>query len=145
MTDKSLSDRLLLLIDDFAGKEYGGKKRFAEMLGVTQANINNWINLGSLPSSEHLANIQKKLGVNIIWLLTGEGEMFVKKESPPTVHEALTGYGFNSEEREYIDKLITIFRTKDAGTKSAIMQNINTFLKVPVEMKGKDTLKKKAG
>src|SRR3989304_1058335 len=115
------------------------------MLGVSPTHIDNWINRGSLPNANQLTNIYQKLNINLNWLLTGEGEMFIKKESPLTVHEALVGYGYNLKEREYIDKLVTIFRTKDTDTKIAIMQNIDTFLKVPADIKGKDTLKKKAG
>ena len=142
MTDKPILDRLLLLIDEFTK---GNKKKFAERLEISPTSINSWINEGYLPRTEHLANIQEKLGVNLNWLLTGEGEMFVKKEASLTVHEAFAVYGYNLKEREYIDKLVTIFRTKDTDTKIAIMQNIDTFLKVPVDIKGKDTLKKKAG
>jgi len=142
LTDKPILDRLLLLIDEFTK---GNKKKFAEMLGVSPTHIDNWINRGSLPNANQLTNIYQKLNINLNWLLTGEGEMFVKKEYPLTVHEALVGYGYNLKEREYIDKLVTIFRTKDTDTKIAIMQNIDTFLKVPADIKGKDTLKKKAG
>ena len=142
MTDKPILDKLLLLIDEFTK---GNKKKFAEILKVTPSYIDRWINQGILPSAKQLTNIHDKLKININWLLTGEGEMFIKKESPLTVHEALVGYGYNLKEREYIDKLVTIFRTKDTDTKIAIMQNIDTFLKVPADIKGKDTLKKKAG
>ena len=142
MTDSPFVIRLETLINDIAE---GKKIKFAEMLGVSPTHIDNWINRGSLPNANQLTNIYQKLNINLNWLLTGEGEMFVKKEYPLTVHEALVGYGYNLKEREYIDKLVTIFRTKDTDTKIAIMQNIDTFLKVPVDIKGKDTLKKKAG
>ena len=144
MTDSPFVIRLETLINDIAE---GKKIKFAEMLGVSPAYIDRWTNQGSLPSAEHLANIHDKLNININWLLTGEGEKFIKsrvgyahqKEQPSMVRKALEEYGYDKEEREYIDKLITIFRTKDAGTKSAIIQNIDTFLRVPAAEKAKKT------
>jgi len=144
LTTKPLLDRLLSLINELTD---GNKKRFAETLGIKPENVNRWINEGSLPSAEHLSNLKNKLNININWLLTGEGEKFIKsrvgyahqKEQPSMVRKALEEYGYDKEEREYIDKLITIFRTKDAGTKSAIIQNIDTFLRVPAAEKAKKT------
>jgi len=44
---------------------------------------------------------------------------------------------YSRREREYTDKLLTIFRTKDSGTASAIVQVIDTFLKVPGRIREK--------
>lgn len=141
MTNKPLLDRLLLLINDLTG---GNKKRFAEMLGISPPQIDHWINRGSLPSAEHLANLHNKLYISINWLLTGEGEIFVKKEAPMMAHEALAEYGYDKEKREYIDKLIKILRTKQDKTVIAIKQNIDAFLDNPD--KAKEPVKKtKAG
>lgn len=41
--------------------------------------------------------------------------------------------GFTPFEQEYLDKLLIILRYKDSGTRSAITQNIDTFLRVPSE------------
>jgi len=136
LTDNPFMIRLKSLIDILTN---GNKKRFAEMLGIGPSHINDWTNVGCVPNAFYLAIIHKRTGVNLHWLLNNEGEMFVKKEAPLAVHEALAGYGYNSEERDYIDKLVTILRTKDADTKSAIMQNIDTFLKVPAAEKAKKT------
>ena len=40
-------------------------------------------------------------------------------------------YDLTDREKEYVNKLITIFRQKDEATISAITQNIDTFLRVP--------------
>jgi len=151
LTDNPFMIRLKSLIDILTN---GNKKRFAEMLGIGPSHINDWTNVGCVPNAFYLAIMHGKTGVNLHWLLNNEGEMFVKsksplavsrvgyahqKEQPSMVRKALEEYGYDKEEREYIDKLITIFRTKDAGTKSAIIQNIDTFLRVPAAEKAKKT------
>ncbi|MBI3582410.1 MAG: hypothetical protein HY096_00485 [Nitrospinae bacterium] len=130
MTSKAFVDRLRLIIKELAEEK---QTKFAKLINTYQANVGRWINpkIQSFPDERHLAAIQKHLGVNLNWLLTGEGEMFVKKEAPLAVHEALAGYGFNSKEREYIDKLIKILRTKQDKTVRAIKQNIDAFLDNP--------------
>lgn len=149
MTTKPLLDRLLSLINELTD---GNKKRFAETLGIKPENVNRWINEGSLPSAEHLSNLKNKLNININWLLTGEGEKFIKsrvgyahqKEQPSMVRKALEEYGYDKEERAYIDKLIKILRTKQDKTVLAIKQNIDAFLDNPD--KAKEPVKKtKAG
>ena len=149
MTVQTVRDRILILIKLLADDT---KSRLAEMLEVTPTNIDDWVNKGYAPQREQLLKFYDKLNINLNWLLTGDGEMFNKhaptgikqwKKRPLIGHEALAEYGYDKEEREYIDKLIKIFRTKDAGTKSAIMQNIDTFMKVPEEQTMKKT--KKAG
>jgi len=141
LTEQTVRDRILTLIKLLADDT---KRRLAEMLGVTPTHIDGWINRSSIPGGEQLQKFHDKLNVNINWLLTGEGEMFVRKEAPLAVHEALAGYGYNSEEREYIDKLIKILRTKQDKTTIAIKQNIDAFLDNPD--KAKEPVKKtKAG
>ncbi len=139
MTVQTVRDRILILIKLLADDT---KSRLAEMLEVTPTNIDDWVNKGYAPQREQLLKFYDKLNINLNWLLTGDGEMFNKhatagikqgEKRPLMGHEALAEYGYDKEEREYIDKLIKIFRTKDAGTKSAIMQNIDTFMKVPEE------------
>ena len=142
MTNKPLLDRLLLLINDLTD---GNKKRFAEMLEVTPSYIDRWTNQGILPSAEQLTNIHDKLNININWLLTGEGAKYIKKEEQVLqVAEELAPYGYSKEEKQYIDRLIKILRTKQDGTVTAIKQNIDAFLTTPD--KKKDLVKKtKAG
>lgn len=80
MSDNEVVTRIKLLIDERAA---GVKKDFAEALGVWPSQIDNWVNKGSLPSAEHLANFAKKLNVNINWLLTGEGPMYIEESHSP--------------------------------------------------------------
>lgn len=80
MSDNEVVTRIKLLIDERAA---GVKKDFAEALGVWPSQIDNWVNKGGLPSAEHLANFAKKLNVNINWLLTGEGPMYIEDSHSP--------------------------------------------------------------
>ena len=80
MSNKDFTDRLLLLVDHKAG---GVKARFAELLRINPSYLNRWVNDGSLPSAEHLANMAEKLNVNINWLLTGKGPMYIDKSQSP--------------------------------------------------------------
>lgn len=55
-----------------------------------------------------------------------------KEGSQSAVEPATTaGAALTAQEREYIDKLLSIFRTKDEDTISAITRNIDTLLRVP--------------
>ena len=127
MTDKSFNDRLQGLINELTE---GNKKKLAEMLDINPVMIQGWINRGSLPSTEHLINIQQKLGINLNWLLAGEGERYIKRETAVEVKEEEEHY-YSQEEKQYIKKLIQIFRTKQEKTVSAIKQNIDAFLDNP--------------
>ncbi len=127
MKDKPFIDRLLSVIKELTEDN---KKKFAEMLGVRAVHIDHWVNRGSLPSAEHLKNFQQKLNLNINWLLTGEGPRYLEPEEKLIIATPPAEY-YSSKEKEYIDKLVEILQTKDEETQKAIMQNIDTFLRVP--------------
>ena len=74
-------DRILMLIDRLAN---GNKSKFAEMPKVHSKNIDDWVNKGHVLGGKNLQNLYSKLDVNINWLLTGEGEMFVKRAHTET-------------------------------------------------------------
>lgn len=148
MTDKPLLDRLLLLINELTN---GNKKKFAEILGIGPSHINDWTNMGSIPNAFYLAIIHKKTGVNLHWLISGEG----KKYLIPSPHagegqgegiyarESMSPYGepsLTEEERAYIKKLIQIFKTKQEKTVIAIKQNIEAFLDTPNKEKVKKNM-----
>ena len=47
--------------------------------GIPHASIRNWANALSYPSAEFLAYLSRK-GINVNWVLTGEGEPLQKKD-----------------------------------------------------------------
>lgn len=65
------------------------QKEFAEKIGVKSAFISDIINERAKGfSSETLTKIVKEFNININWLLTGEGEMFLM----PSTYEKKKGY-----------------------------------------------------
>ncbi|UPY80759.1 helix-turn-helix domain-containing protein [Leptospira weilii] len=53
------------------------QKEFADKLNLTPAFINNVLNQGKSFSQETIIKISFKFRVNINWLLSGEGDMFI--------------------------------------------------------------------
>ncbi|MBN1545708.1 MAG: helix-turn-helix domain-containing protein, partial [Syntrophaceae bacterium] len=54
---------------------------FAKRLGTKKGIVHSWESGKSMPGSHYLQVIHRVFGVNINWLLTGEGEPYIKKES----------------------------------------------------------------
>jgi len=52
---------------------------FGEKLGVGRNNVYTWESNKNTPLSETLLRIYKEYGVNINWLLSGEGESYINK------------------------------------------------------------------
>lgn len=117
-------------------KKFGGTHALISK-GIKKGIVNS-IMRGSIPKANELYKVAKILGVTVEELLTGEHKESMHKKVAPF-------YGYTKEEKEYIDKLIELFRTKDEDTKKAIMQNIDTFLRVPPAGKFKKTAYGKRG
>jgi len=98
LTNKPFTDRLLQLIQDIAS---GHKKNFANMIGAKPSNIDSWINRGSFPSQEHLKNFREKLGININWLLTGKGPMYMEDRDLDALVEKGAEVESAEERRKY--------------------------------------------
>ena len=81
MATDSFIDRFLEVINDVAD---GKQNRFATLINTSQQNVNNWLNKGRFPTEEAFKNIGS-LGVNVHWLITGEGEKHIEtdKENKP--------------------------------------------------------------
>jgi len=76
------------------------QKAFAEKVGVDQGRISQWETEKSLPNSNALIKMAR-LGVNINWLLTGDGEMMMGAPSFPKRKGI-----FSEEQIKEIEKLI---------------------------------------
>lgn len=72
----AISERLLRLISE---KAKGKPSAFAKKAGIPHGTLYGYIE-GRMPASEHLIRIRDTFGVNLNWLLTGEGD--------PYLHEA---------------------------------------------------------
>lgn len=115
---------------------------FARSIGISQGHLSEMESGKTSPTEPILIAIEYRYSIKKDWLLTGEGPM--KRESKEDVH------GVKEEhhtvfEKEYLEKLLIILRYKDAGTRSAITQNIDTFLRVPGEGQPPQKKRKAAG
>lgn len=62
--------------------ETGRNKEFAKLIGVTPQKISAYTSGVNLPNGETLQKIAR-VGINVHWLLTGEGEMLINNEFDP--------------------------------------------------------------
>jgi len=69
----TIKGRLLHLVEMF---ESGIPAQLARNAGIPQSTFHNYIK-GRLPSIEHLIHIHNTYRIDLTWLLTGKGEMFV--------------------------------------------------------------------
>ena len=60
------------------------QKKFGDLIGADQSTVQVWEIRNNLPKGDFLQRIHEQFGVNINWLLTGEGETYVKKGSKHT-------------------------------------------------------------
>ena len=93
MTNEIFRSNLLSLIKEHAD---GKLSRFAEILGLHSSYLDRWLNKEELPSGRYFINFYDKLGINIHWLLTGEGDKYTK-EALSFVKEAEYAYGPDAE------------------------------------------------
>lgn len=87
----------------------GSNVKFAEMVGRNPNATSNWVRDGYSVGRGVATIIAEKFGVNMSWLLTGEGEML---KSDSTSHKSMT-----IPEVEYSNSealLIKIIESKDA-------------------------------
>ena len=56
------------------------KKDFAIKIGASDTNVLAWERSDALPGSKYLEVIHRVFGVDINWLLTGEGEPYINKD-----------------------------------------------------------------
>ena len=115
-------------------------KRLREEREISRAEMEEGAELsyGILAQIENLhkvagKSIQKRLSK---FLKTPVEEFYRPLPEKSRVAEVITEYAparqqYTRKERTYIDKLLTIFRTKDEPTVRAAVQVIDTFLRVP--------------
>lgn len=108
--------RFKFLIDRLAG---GNQTEFARVLGIQSSYVNRWVKQGNLPSTEHLANIVDRLGVNINWLLTGKGSWY--RDDRPAKLKGELAYGdevevllnyrrLTEDHKKQIRDILTVYR-----------------------------------
>lgn len=85
-TISEITGRLNQVVDELAG---GNVTAFAKKIGVSQATLHNYMK-GRTPSTESLYNICNKCGVNLNWLVTGQGSQYIS-ETPIAPEEEIEG------------------------------------------------------
>ena len=114
--NKGLSERLNLVIRE----QFGAiPNRLAHAARISPGTFSRYLEGKSVPGGENLIRIKEATGRSIDWLLTGE-------DSQVTRAPELT-----PKEKEYVDKLLRIFREKRERTAVAIMNNLDEFLETP--------------
>ena len=98
----NISDRLKALLD----AQSLTIKAFSELTEIPYRSVQNYLREERDPNAEALNKICEKMNVNLNWLITGNGEMFINKID----HSTLT-----SKELELIEKVRS---TTDVGQKS---------------------------
>lgn len=78
-------------------KERASKLGMSKFLGVTQGKMQRW-EAGSEPSARDCVTISDKLGIDLRWLITGEGEPLPKAK--PLEKD------FGNEEMEILQELV---------------------------------------
>lgn len=66
-------------------------KEIAEMMGISNPSVSAYMS-GNFPATDKLIEISRMTGINIHWLLTGDGEKKVKE--PDLVHTTLLFHGY---------------------------------------------------
>lgn len=91
------------------------QEEFASALKMSSSSISK-IEKGERNLTERLANqISKEFGVNEIWLLTGEGEMFNFTEEDEKITELMSSIITNND--EFMKKVILTFSKLDDNQK----------------------------
>jgi transcriptional regulator with XRE-family HTH domain len=56
------------------------QKKFGQSIGADQSTVQVWETRNSIPKGDFLHRIHKTLGVDINWLLTGEGQPYLNQD-----------------------------------------------------------------
>jgi len=65
------------------------QKEFAAKIGVTQSTVGYWERQNNIPKERDRLKISEVFGVNLLWLLTGEGEPYVAGRKTPNISTPL--------------------------------------------------------
>jgi len=110
------------------------QKDFAEKIGAGSSAVCAWENDESLPGSKYLEAIHQVFGVDINWLLTGVGEVYIyKEEKGLKINEPAVEYSTKSsavhEQIKISDALAMAARVLESQTSyaTALYLNIQHF------------------
>jgi hypothetical protein len=80
MNENTINQRLKILIE----ATNMNIRSFSRAYGLHEGNLRNYIDRGSKPPAEFISALVQSIdGLNAIWLLLGEGEMFLNGAAEP--------------------------------------------------------------
>ncbi len=113
--------RLRLIIEHFGGNA----TKFSEQSGITYRSLQNYLRNEREPNSEAYLKLAQ-MGININWLLTGQGEMFIGNQVTeqalnPQETALLEDYRESNEQgKEAIEKTAKALSTVSALANSKV-------------------------
>jgi len=115
--------RLLKIINE---RSEGKSSVFAKKAGISQATFHNYTK-GRMPNAESLYNICNIYNVNINWLLTGKGDVYIKNKKNYAAEEAPI---YNKEKDPETAGLLSMTRDvlkSDTDYSASLAANIRSF------------------
>lgn len=118
------------------------QEKFAKIGETSVTSLFNYEKGINIPGGDFIATIKNHFGdkLDLNWLLNDS--IPVEPPIEMTVAELKAPYGYTDEEKEYIHKLIEIFRHKKKDTITAIKNSIDVCLDTP-DVEEKPVKKKK--
>lgn len=139
----TLKERIKWIIIDVIDRNNLSNIKLAEKLGCDKGTINNYRRQKSVPSADFIENFCEKFSVNPTWIITGQGEQYIKEgeepqapitypkvERPDLSHVEAPGEKYKSREGFKIaDALMMTTRVLESGTSyaAALFLNIQHF------------------
>lgn len=97
----NIKNRLKISIDELGLKIVD----FSKKTSIPYQTLMNYLNGNRQPTTENLQKISIHTNINITWLLTGEGEMFISDRSEKVINSGMPP--------EFIEKLRDDIKNKD--------------------------------
>jgi transcriptional regulator with XRE-family HTH domain len=90
------------------------QSEFAKKIGVTESAICNYENGKRAISEQTLRSISREFNVNIVWLETGKGDIFLP-EPEGVLDELATQYNLNETEIEILKNYLSLSEKEREG------------------------------
>ena len=110
------------------------QKKFAEILGISLITLQRYEKGEREPSSEVLVNIKQKFKVNMNWLLTGEGKMFLEEDEKENsiekeILELLANEPDEEKKKALLDFLKRVWVSRQPSSLDTSLKNTSKKLK----------------
>jgi transcriptional regulator with XRE-family HTH domain len=107
------------------------QKEFAQKIDPKKKSVTEWESGVAMPGAASLESIHRVFGVNINWLLTGEGDRYIKLEEsenrPALQEETLEYQKSTSTLGKAVDMLATVLNSGNQVFIQALMSNLIAF------------------